>query len=215
MEGLVFDFKKEYKEFYLPPKKPEIIKIPKMNFIAVRGKGNPNYKDGEYQKALQTLYTVAFTLKMNCNKNAYKIDGCFKYVVPPLEGFWWMPGSDGIDYCNKEKFCWISIIRLPDFIRKCNFERAVSEASEKKKTDLSKTEFFTYDEGECVQCMHTGSFDSEPTTIMRMKEYAELQGYEIDITDSRYHHEIYLTDARRCAAEKMRTVIRCPIKMKK
>lgn len=207
---MAFDYKKEYKEFYLPKNKPEIIKIPKMTFIAVRGEGNPNEEDGEYKKAIGLLYGIAFTIKMSYKGN-HKIEGYFDYVVPPLEGFWWQDGIAGIDYSKKESFKWISIIRLPDFVTENEFNWAIQEATQKKKTDYSKVEFFTYEEGICVQCMHLGCYDDEPATIQLMHEYAISNGYREDISDKRYHHEIYLSDARRCSPEKLKTIIRHPV----
>lgn len=208
---MAFDYKKEYKEFYLPKNKPTIITVPKMNFIAVRGKGNPNDEDGEYKKSIGILYEIAFTIKMSY-KGAHKIDGYFDYVVPPLEGFWWQDGGGEIDYANKDGFNFISLIRLPDFVGKADFDWAVEEATKKKKADFSKAEFLTYDEGLCVQCMHVGSYDDEPATIQSMHEYMRANGFEQDINASRFHHEIYLGDPRKCAAEKLKTVIRHPIK---
>ena len=206
-----FDYKKEYKEFYMPPKKPSIVDVPTMNYIAVRGKGNPNDENGEYKKSIELLYGVAYTIKMSY-KGDYKIDGYFEYVVPPLEGFWWQDGVDGIDYAHKENFEWISLIRLPNFVTQKDFEWAIAETTKKKKTDFSKVEFLTYTEGLCVQCMHVGSYDDEPATIALMDEYMKGNGFELDITDTRYHHEIYLSDARKVATEKLKTVIRHPIK---
>lgn len=210
---MAFDYKKEYKEFYMPKNKPAIIEIPSMNYLAVRGKGNPNQEDGEYKASIGLLYAIAFTLKMS-KKTSYEIEGYFDYVVPPLEGFWWQEGKQSIDTTHKESFNFISMIRLPDFITKKDFDWAIEEATKKKKQDFSKVEFLTYDEGSCVQCMHLGSYDDEPETIRLMEEYAHEQGYEIDITDLRYHHEIYLSDPRRCAVDKLKTVIRHPIKKK-
>lgn len=207
-----FDYKKEYKEYYLPKNKPNIIDIPSMNFVAVRGEGNPNAEDGDYQKAIGLLYGIAFTIKMSY-KGSHKIDGFFEYVVPPLEGFWWMDGiADGIDYSRKDQFHWISLIRLPDFVKKDDFDWAVAEATKKKKTDFSKAEFLTYQEGLCVQCMHIGPYDDEPATIELMDRYAQENGYITDISAARYHHEIYLSDVRKCAPEKLKTVIRHPVK---
>ncbi|MDE6276169.1 MAG: GyrI-like domain-containing protein [Clostridia bacterium] len=206
-----FDFKKEYKEFYLPQNQPAIVTIPKINYIAVRGKGNPNEEDGEYKQSIGLLYAIAFTIKMSY-KCDYKIDGYFDYVVPPLEGFWWQGNNANIDYAHKENFNFISLIRLPDFVKKADFDWAISEATKKKKTDFSKVEFLTYDEGICVQCMHIGSYDDEPQTIANMHEYAKANGYEIDINDTRFHHEIYLSDPRKCDVSKLKTVIRLPIK---
>lgn len=206
-----FDYKKEYKAFYQPPKKPGIVEIPPMNYIAIQGKGNPNEADGEYQTALGMLYAIAFTLKMSY-KGSHQIDEYFPYVVPPLEGLWWQSGSDGIDYAHKESFEWISMIRLPEFIRKEDFQWAIAEATKKKKADFSNVEFFTYEEGLCVQCMHIGSYDDEPSTIAAMDAYAVGNGYHVDFSSGRYHHEIYLSDPRKSTPEKCKTVIRHPIK---
>lgn len=206
-----FDYKKEYKEFYLPKNKPELIDVPAMNFIAVRGKGNPNEEDGEYKVALGLLYAIAFTIKMS-NKGNHKIEGFFDYVVPPLEGFWWQDGVDGVDYTHKEDYQWISLIRLPDFVTKTDFDWAVEEATRKKQSDFSKVEFYSYTEGMCVQCMHIGPYDEEPATVKAMEDYAHAMGYEIDISETRFHHEIYLSDARRCSPEKLKTVIRHPVR---
>lgn len=208
-----FDFKKEYKEFYMPKGKPNIVTVPTMNYIAVRGIGDPNDEDGEYKRAIGLLYSIAFTIKMS-KKLDHQIDGFFDYVVPPLEGFWWQDGVIGIDYSNKASFHWISVIRLPDFVTKKDFEWAIKEATLKKKQDFSKVEFFTYDEGLCVQCMHIGPFDDEPKTVQMMHDFIEKNGYELDITDKRLHHEIYLSDARKISPDRLKTVIRHPIKVK-
>ncbi len=210
---MAFDYKKEYREFYLPKNRPGIVNVPGMNYIAVRGKGDPNEEEGEYKKSIGLLYGIAFTIKMSKRGN-HQIEGYFDYVVPPLEGFWWQEGIEGIDYAHKEDFRWISVIRLPDFVTREDFEWAVGEATVKKKEDYSKVEYFTYEEGLCVQCMHIGPYDDEPATVRLMHEFMEAQGYELDITDKRYHHEIYLSDARRVAPEKRKTVIRHPIKKK-
>ena len=208
-----FDFKKEYKEFYMPKNKPGIVSVPGMNYIAVRGQGDPNLEGGEYKQAIELLYGIAYTIKMS-KKGDHQIEGYFDYVVPPLEGFWWQDGIDGVDYAHKESFHWISVIRLPDFVTRDDFGWAVKEAERKKKTDFSKVEFLTYDEGLCVQCMHIGPYDDEPATVELMHAYMEEQGYVLDITDQRLHHEIYLSDARKTAPEKLKTVIRHPIRKK-
>ena len=209
---MAFDFKKEYKEFYMPKNKPSIVTIPKMNYIAVRGKGDPNEENGEYKVSIGLLYAIAFTIKMSY-KGDYKIDGYFQYVVPPLEGFWWQEGlGNGIDYNNKSEMNFISVIRLPDFVTKKDFDWAVEQATQKKKQDFSKVEFLTYDEGLSVQCMHIGSYDDEPATVELMHNYIKENGYELDITDKRLHHEIYLSDPRRCDVSRLKTVIRHPIK---
>ena len=208
---MAFDFKKEYKEFYIPKNKPEIVQIPKANYIAVRGEGDPNEESGAYKQAVGILYAVAYTLKMS-HKSDHKIEGFFEYVVPPLEGFWWQENSDGIDYRNKETFHWISVIRLPDFITKEDFDWAVETATKKKKMDCSKAEFYTVEEGLCVQIMHIGPFDDEPATVAIMDQYLADNGFENDMTATRLHHEIYLSDARKVVPEKWKTVIRHPIK---
>ena len=209
---MAFDYKKEYKEFYMPSKKPVIVDIPKMNYIAVRGTGNPNDEDGDYKKAIGLLYGIAFTIKMSY-KGTHKIEGYFQYVVPPLEGLWWQEAVDTIDYSKKDTFHWISMIRLPDFVRTEDFDWAVKEATRKKNIDYSEVEYFTYDEGVCVQCMHIGAYDDEPDTIFSMESFAKEKGYEIDITSERYHHEIYLSDPRRCDVSRLRTVVRHPVKL--
>lgn len=211
---MAFDYKKEYKEFYMPKNKPSIIKVPKMNYIAVRGKGNPNEEDGQYKKSIGLLYAIAFTIKMSY-KGEHKIDGYFQYVVPPLEGLWHQEGmKDTIDYNNKETLEFISLIRLPDFVTEKDFLWAKEEATKKKKQDFSKVEFFPYDEGVCVQCMHIGSYDEEPKTIELMNQFLEEEGYVLDITKKRYHHEIYLSDPRKIEKSRLKTVIRHPIKKK-
>lgn len=210
-----FDYKKEYKEFYMPKNKPAIAEIPSMNFIAVRGKGDPNKPDGEYKQSIGLLYGIAFTIKMS-KLGSHKIDGYFDFVVPPLEGLWQsaenLTPTASVDFNHKENFSWVSLIRLPDFVKKDDFDWAVGEAERKKKTDFSKVEFFTYDEGLCVQCMHIGAYDDEPKTIELMHSFAKDSGYDIDKDGSRSHHEIYLSDPRRVKPERLKTVIRIPIK---
>lgn len=198
----------------MPKNKPSIVQIPKMNYIAFRGKGNPNDENSQYKLSICLLYAVAFTIKMSYKKE-HKINGYFEYVVPPLEGLWWQEGvKDTIDYKQKDKLNFISIIRLPDFVTKEDFDWAICEASKKKKQDLSKIEFLSYNEGLCVQCMHIGAYDNEPETISLMHKYITENEYELDITDKRLHHEIYLSDPRRCEISKLKTVIRHPIRKK-
>ena len=208
---MAFDFKKEYKEFYLPKNQPSIVTVPPMNYIAVRGEGDPNAENGAYKQAIGLLYGIVFTIKMS-KMGDHRIEGYFDYVVPPLEGFWWQDGVMGIDYAHKEKFKWISVIRLPDFVTKEDFDWAAAEASRKKKMVFSGAEFFRCEEGMCVQCMHLGAYDDEPATVARMHRFMEEQGYALDITEQRMHHEIYLSDARKVAPEKLKTVIRHPIR---
>lgn len=208
---MAFDFKKEYKEFYLPKAKPELVTVPPMNYIAVRGKGDPNEENGAYKQAISLLYGVAYTIKMS-KKGDHRIEGYFDFVVPPLEGFWQQEGTATIDYAHKENFEWVSVIRLPDFVTKADFDWAVREATIKKKQDFSAVEFLTIEEGLCVQCMHTGPYDNEPETVAAMDAFLAENGYATDITDTRWHHEIYLSDVRKTAPEKLKTVIRHPIK---
>ena len=208
---MAFDYKKEYKEFCLPKKKPEIVEVPPMNYIAVRGTGDPNQEDGDYKKSIGLLYAIAFTIKMS-KRSGHQIDGYFDYVVPPLEGFWWQEGVYGFDYTRKELFHWISVIRLPDFVTRQDFDWAVAEATEKKKQDFSQVEFITVEEGLCVQMLHIGPYDDEPGSVALMDEMIAAKGYANDFSDVRLHHEIYLSDARRTAPEKQKTVIRHPIR---
>ena len=210
---MVFDFKKEYKELYKPKDKPNIINVEKANFIAVSGVGDPNAENSEYKQSISLLYPIAYAIKMS-KKGDYKIDGYFDFVVPPLEGFWWQEGIKGVDYANKDSFNFISLIRMPDFVTKEVFEWAIEETTRKKKEDFSKVEFFTYDEGLCVQCMHIGPYNDEPITVEAMHEYMIEQGYELDITDERFHHEVYISDVRKTSPEKLKTVLRHPIKKK-
>lgn len=207
---MAFDYKKEYKEFYMPKNTPAIVTLPTIHYIAVRGKGNPNDESGEYQDSIALLYGIAYTIRMSY-KSDHKIEGFFEYVVPPLEGFWWQEHTEGLDYSRKHDMSFISLIRLPDFVTKRDFEWAIAEATKKKKLDFSKVEFLSYTEGICVQCMHIGSYDAEPATIQAMHEFANQNGYEVDLTHDRFHHEIYLSDPRKCAPEKCKTVVRHPI----
>ena len=208
---MAFDFKKEYKEFYLAKNKPQIVTVPPMNYIAVRGTGDPNEERGAYKTAIAVLYAVSYTIKMS-KLGDHRIDGYYDFVVPPLEGFWWQDGVQGVDYTNKSSFHWISVIRLPDFVTQEDFEWAVAEATRKKKLDCSIAEFMTIDEGKCVQIMHIGPYDDEPATVAVMDQYLGANGYENNFSLTRMHHEIYLSDARKIAPEKWKTVIRHPVK---
>ncbi|MEE1036310.1 MAG: GyrI-like domain-containing protein [Oscillospiraceae bacterium] len=208
-----FDFKKEYKEFYMPKTKPQLVTVPRANYTAVRGQGDPNEEGGAYQQAIGVLYAVAYTIKMS-KKGDHRMEGYYDFVVPPLEGFWWQEGEEGVNYADKSTFHWISVIRLPDFVTKAEFDWAVQEAAKKKKLDCSAAEFLTIDEGLCVQILHLGPFDDEPVTVAVMDGYLEEMGYENDFSGGRLHHEIYLSDARKVAPEKWKTVIRHPIRKK-
>ena len=208
---MAFDFKKEYKEFYLPQNRPEIVTVPKAKYLAVRGQGDPNEEGGAYQAAIGVLYAVAYTLKMSY-KTDYRIEGFFEYVVPPLEGFWWQEGVRGVDYAHKEAFHWISVIRVPDFVTELDFRWAVETATKKKKLDCSAAEFLTIEEGLCVQILHRGPYDDEPATVALMDQYLLENGYVNDLNETRLHHEIYLSDARKVEPAKWKTVIRHPIR---
>ena len=208
---MAFDFKKAYREFYLPKNKPQIVTVPPMNYIAVRGKGDPNEESGAYKASIGVLYAVAYTIKMS-KMGDQRIEGYYDFVVPPLEGFWWQEGVEGFDCTDKSAFNWISVIRLPDFVTRADFDWAVAEATRKKKLDCSCAEFLTIDEGTCVQIMHLGAFDDEPATVAIMDAFLKANGYENDFSGTRLHHEIYLSDARKAAPEKWKTVIRHPIR---
>ena len=203
-----FDFKKEYREFYMPKNKPQIVTVPPANYIAVRGMGDPNEEGGAYKAAIGVLYAVAYTIKMS-KMGDHRMAGYFDFVVPPLEGFWW---QEGVDYSDKSAFHWISVIRLPEFVTKTEFDWAVAEAARKKRLDCSAAEFLTIDEGQCVQIMHVGPFDDESASVALMDEYLRANGYENDFPGTRLHHEIYLSDARKMAPEKWKTVIRHPVR---
>ena len=209
---MAFDYKKAYKEFYLPPRTPGIVTVPAMNFLAVRGQGDPNEENGAYKQALGMLYAVAFTIKMSKMSKQHKLEGYFDYVVPPLEGLWWQEGVHGVDYSRKADFRWISLIRLPEFVTKEVFDWAIREAAEKKQRDFTAVEFFPWEEGLCVQCMHIGPYYNAPATVAAMEAFAVEQGYASDFSQGRFHHELYLSDARRTQPEKLKTVIRQPLK---
>ena len=206
-----YDFKKEQKELYQPKTAPALVHVPKMNYLAVRGKGDPNDPDGEYARSIPLLYGVAYTLKMS-PRAGHVIDGFFDYTVPPLEGFWWQPGLAGVDYANKAGFHFLSLLRLPDFVTRADFDWAVESATAKKKMDLSPVEFFPCDEGLCVQCLHLGPYDAEPQTAAKMHDFMRRQGYALDITDARCHHEIYLSDPRKCDPARLKTVLHHPVR---
>lgn len=201
---MAFDYKKEYKALYQPPCTPHLITVPSMTFAAVRGQGDPNDPTGEYKAAIELLYGLLYTIKMS-KKGSHRMDGYFDFVVPPLEGLWEQTSA------GKKNFRWTSLLRLPEFVTREEFDWAVREATAKKKKDFSKVEFFTYDEGLCVQCMHLGSYDDEPETLARMDAFAAEQGYAVDFSETRFHHEIYLSDPNRTLPEKGKTILRHPL----
>ncbi len=206
-----FDFKKQFRDQYQPSRTPGIVSVPAMRYVAVRGRGNPNEEGGAYQRAIELLYGISYTIKMS-PKAGHAIDGYFEYVVPPLEGFWWQEGVQGVDYARKDDFNWISCIRLPDFVTPDEFAWAIDEATRKKRRDFSSVELLSVEEGTCVQCLHLGPYDDEPATVDAMHAVAEEQGYVPDFSNTRLHHEIYLSDPRRTAPDKLKTVIRHPVR---
>jgi hypothetical protein len=205
----VFDYKKEYKELYLPKTVPTIINVPEMLFVAVDGKGDPNDNDGEYGKAIKILYAIQYTIKMS-KKTQNTPEGYFDYVVPPLEGFWTVKNKE--DIRNKSKFIWTSVIRLPEFVNKETFEWACNEVTNNKNINTEKAKYIKIKEGLCVQCMHIGSFDEEPRTMETIEKYITENNYKNGIDAERHHHEIYLSDFRKVEKEKLKTVLRIPIK---
>ena len=211
---MAFDFKKEYKEFYLPKRTPELVSVPPMTFVAVRGEGDPNVEGGAYKEAVGVLYAIAHTIKMS-KMGDHRIDGYYDFVVPPLEGFWWQPGMEGVDFAHKATFHWIAAIRLPDFVTPGEFSWAKEEAARKKGLDTTAAELLTIEEGLCAQIMHLGPYDDEPATVALLDAFIAEQGLENDMSDTeagRHHHEIYLSDPRRTAPEKLKTVLRHPVR---
>ncbi len=207
---MAFDFKKEYKDLYMPKASPVIIDVPEMNYISVCGSGNPNDPAGEYQKALVMLYAVAYTLKMSY-KTDYKIEGFFEYVVPPLESLWWTDNKDSDNFTDKSAFQWIALIRVPDFVNNEDVEWAKKEVLRKKDIDCSLLNFMSICEGVCAQIMHIGPYDEEPTSLAAIESFLHSNGFVKDINEKRRHHEIYLSDPRKCRPDKMKTVLRLPI----
>lgn len=215
------DYKLTSKELYAPKEKPSIIQVPAMNFIMVEGQGNPNDEDGEYKKAVEVLYALSYSIKMSRKFTHKSARDFMDYVVPPLEGLWWLNDENDLDFTQKSKFCWISMIRVPDFITREEFLQA-QESVKVKKPDLNTdlVSFESFEEGLCVQCMHIGPFDQEPVTIEKMNAFVESHGYAHDIGAKlpdgkiRRHHEIYLSDPRKVNPAKMKTILRHPIKLK-
>ena len=206
-----YDFKKEQRSLYHPGKRPALIDVPTMNYIAVRGQGDPNQPDSEYKRSIQDLYSVAYTIKMS-KKGSHHIPGYFDFVVPPLEGFWWQDGDQGIDFTRKDRFHFVSCIRMPDFVDWATFNWAVQTASTKKQLDLTNVEFLTLDEGRYAQIMHVGTYDEEAATIAKLTDFVTQNDLQPDYSATRRHHEIYLSDPRRTKPENCKTVIRIPVR---
>ena len=209
----VKDYKKEYKDLYLPKTTPMMVDVPEIQFIAVEGKGNPNNENGEYQRAIEVLYRIQYTIKMS-KKGNHIPEGYFDYVVPPLEGFWWLENNEDFTLENKSKYCWISVIRLPEFVDNKVFDWACEEVSKKKKINTANTKLLKIKEGLCVQCLHTGAYDDEPKTLKLMSDFTVENGLQNDINEARRHHEIYLSDPRKTETSKLKTVLRIPVKNK-
>lgn len=202
------DYKKEFKDLYMPKTKPMSIQIPEINFIMVDGKGDPGNQ--EYQDAVSILYALSFTIKMSKMKENQP-QGYFEYVVPPLEGLWWCE-DDKFDFNKRDTWRWTSMIRQPEFVTCDVFKWAVSECSKKKpelNIGIARLEVFM--EGLCVQMMHMGPFSDEPQSVMMMHQYMKENNLK-DMTGSeRKHHEIYLSDPRSTEPLKLKTVIRHPV----
>lgn len=206
----VFDFKKEYKDLYLPKQKPMRIHVPKMSFLAVDGEGDPN--GDAYQNAVSALYSISYTIKMS-KMGQSRPAGYFDYVVPPLEGLWWTPGP--FELFERADWLWSAMIRQPEFVNSETLAWA-KEQSAKKKPDIdtSVVTLTELTEGDCVQMMHIGPFATEPETLAAMHAYMEAQGLRDDVGSVRKHHEIYLNDPRKTAPDKLKTVLRHPVAVK-
>jgi len=203
-----FDYKREYKDLYLPGTEPMPITVPDMTFLMVDGAGNPNDPDGEYRRAVELLYTLSYAVKMS-KMGKFTPEGYFEYVVPPLEGLWWM-ADNSFDFTRKDSFLWTSMIRQPAFVTQEVFMWACDEAKRKKGLDCAKARLAQFEEGFCVQCMHLGPYDAEPATAEKMRRYMEANGLADDTGLTRRHHEIYLNDPSKTAPEKCRTILRHP-----
>ncbi len=205
------DYKKQFKQLYQPKLVPSVVDVPQMKFIAIDGKGNPNDENGEYQSAVQTLYALSYAIK-TMPKSGNTPSDYLEYVVPPLEGLWWLTDSDEFDYGSKSKFCWTSMIRQPEFVTEEVFRTSCEITAKKKQhLELGGARLVTVTEGLCVQCMHIGSFDDEPATLEKIKAFITEHGLQRDLSDTRRHHEIYLSDPRKVDAQKMKTVLRYPV----
>jgi hypothetical protein len=210
------DYKKEYKDLYLPKQKPTVVDVPTMTFIMVDGSGNPNDQGGEYQQAVELIYGLSYAIKMS-KRNGTEPEGYFEYVVPPLEGLWWLE-EDKMDFTQKDKYCWTSMLRQPEFVTNEVFQWACEELKRKKpQIETSRASLQTFTEGLCVQIMHIGKYDEEPKTIKQIELYIKEMGFKNAISSAytdgriRRHHEIYLSDPRKTAPEKLKTVLRHPV----
>lgn len=204
------DFKKRDKVLYQAKKEPTLLEVPALVYIMVDGTGDPNVEDGAYQQALGLLYGLSYTIKMSKN-SAWCPEGYYDFVVPPLEGLWDQGGRQGMDYAHKEQLSWTAFIRQPEFVTEAVFDQACAEVRRKKGLDPAKARLVTWQEGLCVQCLHVGSYDDEPTTMERLYEFVREQGLALDY-GTRRHHELYLSDPRKTAPEKCKTLLRLPVK---
>lgn len=207
------DFKKTYKDLYMAKYNPVIVEVPTMNFIAIDGVGSP--QNEAYQKAVQALYALSYTIKMSY-KSEVKIAGYFEYVVPPLEGLWSISDSmetgNTIDLSNAK---WKSMIMQPQFVNEKVFEWTLTEVHRKKPdVDIKNAQLFTFTEGLCVQILHVGPYKDEERSIKKLNTFIEENGYLLDINKTRKHHEIYISDPIKTAPDKLKTILRLPIKSK-
>ena len=206
------DFKTAEKKLYQPPTTPGVIEVPTLRFLMVDGKGNPNEPGGSYQTAVELLYTLSYTIKM-MPKNSHTPQGYFEYVVPPLESLWWLEADTGFENTDKSNYVWTAMLRQPEFVTEAVFDEAVQLAQRKKpQLPFSLVRLADMSEGLCVQCMHLGPYDDEPATLQRMNTFIEENRLVLDFSDTRRHHEIYLSDPRKTIPEKMRTVLRQPVR---
>ncbi len=205
---MIIDYKKIEKEYYSPKTSVSIVDVPKMTFITVDGKGDPN-NSAEYGVAIELLYGLSYTIKMT-HKSV------LEYVVLPLEGYWSVDDDfkgGGAPINDKSKFMWTMMIRQPDFVTTEILEAAKSSLSKKKpQLDVSLAKLEKITEGLCVQMMHVGSYDDEPASVMKLDDYAIQNGYLLDFRNGRRHHEIYLSDPRKTASEKLKTILRHPVR---
>jgi hypothetical protein len=206
------EYVKAYPELYAPGTEPSLVDVPGMTFLMADGSGDPNDLEGEFTKAVELLYGIAYTIKMS-PKAGSAPEGFFEYTMPPLEGLWWFgDGARDVLTADKRLYRWTAMIRQPEFVTPEFFQWAAGEVRRKKKLDTDRARLQRFTEGLCVQCMHIGPYAEEPATVERMHAYAEAQGLLGDLSDARKHHEIYLGDPRRAAPEKMRTVLRQPVR---
>lgn len=209
MESKKFDYKKEYKDLYLPKNKPMIIKVPIMTFIMINGTKDPN-NNKDFQNALEMLYGISFTIKMS-KKKGNQPKGYFEYVVPPLEGLWWIEEGN-FSFFERENWKWTLMIRQPDFVDETVFKWACQELKAKKSNlNIEKIRLEQFEEGLSAQIMHKGPYNNEPQTIKELSEFIKKENLLDKVEIGGKHHEIYLSDPRKSKPENLKTVIRHPV----